>query len=232
MDPDMCERFLLLGAGRELADTFDLAEVPQVDSRYNIAPGQTVPVVLQDGTGRQLRALSWGLLPSWSKDPSVGFRAPNARCETVAAKPAFRAAFRKHRCLIPASGFYEWKTVGARKQPILFRPRDGLFAFAGLWDNWRGGDGTILDTFTILTTTANEVVTPIHDRMPVILDHADYGTWLDSATPGLVKLLRPYRAEAMTATAVGPWVNDVRHEGPKCIEPVGDQPFLFAGDRA
>jgi putative SOS response-associated peptidase YedK len=228
----MCERFLLLADGRELANAFELADVPQIAARYNIAPAQTVPIVLQVGPERILRALSWGLFPSWSKDPSIGFRAPNARCETVKTKPAIRAAFRKHRCLIPASGYYEWKTEGERKQPILFRPREGLFALTGLWDRWKGGDGTRLETFTILTTTANEVVRPTCDRMPVILDRADYGTWLDSATRGLAKLLRPYRAEAMTATPVDSWVNDARHEGPQCIEPVDDQHSLFVGDGA
>lgn len=220
----MCGRFFLLASGRELADAFDLPDAPLFE-RYNIAPGQTVPVVLQGDAGRVLRPMKWGLIPSWAKDASIGFKTINARSETAAEKPTFRAAFKKRHCLVPASGFYEWRTVGKKKLPTLFRPRSGLFAFASLWETWKGEDSPI-DTFTILTTSANEVVTPTHDRMPVVIDRADYGTWLD-ATKGGGDLLRPYRAEAMTATPVDPFVNDARHEGPQCIEPRADQPPLF-----
>ena len=219
----MCERFFLKLYG-QLAEAFGVADAPSIE-RYNITPGQTVPVVVQSEAGRQLRMMKWGLVPSWSRDPSIGFKTINARSETVAEKPTFRAAFKKRHCLVPASGFFEWKTIGKKKLPTLFRPREGLFAFAGLWETWEKG-GEPLNTFTILTTSANEVVTSTHDRMPVILDRADYGTWLD-ATKGGGELLRPYRAEAMTATPVDTFVNDARHEGPQCIEPRADQPPLF-----
>ena len=212
----MCGRCFLRVSGRDLADAFDLPDAPLFE-RYNIAPGQIVPVVLQSDEGRQLRVMRWGLVPSWSNAPCIGYKTINARSETVADKPTFRAAFKKRHCLVPASGFFEWKMIGKKKLPTLFRPSSGLFAFAGLWETWKG-EGSPLDTFTILTTSANAVVEPTHDRMPVVIDPADYGTWLD-ATKGGGELLRPYRAEAMTATAVDPWVNDARHEGPQCIEP-------------
>jgi putative SOS response-associated peptidase YedK len=158
------------------------------------------------------------LIPSWAKDPSIGFRTINARADSVADKPTFRTAFRKRHCLVPASGFYEWKAVGKKKMPTLFRPATGLFGFAGLWESWPG-DGEPLDTFTIITTDANATVTPTHNRMPVIIDPGDYGTWLDAASSTDGGLLRPYRPEAMMATPVGTYVNDAKHQGPECVEP-------------
>ena len=178
----MCGRFLLHTPVDTLQRAFGFAERPNLRPRYNIAPTQTVPIVRQkDGGGRELALVRWGLIPSWAKEAGIGGRLINARAETVAEKPAFRGAFRKRRALVPADGFYEWrKREGDRpKQPLLVRRRDGQpFAFAGLWEHWRGPEGEV-ETCTILTTEANAALAPIHDRMPVILDPACYDRWLD-----------------------------------------------------
>jgi putative SOS response-associated peptidase YedK len=161
--------------------------------------------------------MKWGLIPSWAKDPSIGFKTINARSETVSTKPTFRSAFRKRHCIVPASGFYDWQAVGKQKLPTLFRPTSGMFGLAGLWETWPG-DGTPLDTFTILTTDANETVMPTHNRMPVILQPADYATWLDATKSTDGSLLRQYPADAMTATFVSTYVNNAQHQGPQCVE--------------
>jgi putative SOS response-associated peptidase YedK len=162
-------------------------------------------------------------VPSWAKEPAIGSRLINARAETVAEKPAFRAAFKARRCLIPTSGFYEWQATGGKqKQPYLIRMRDGRpFALAGLWERWQGGDGGLVETCAILTTTANEVVRPVHERMPVIVARADFVAWLDPRTSAaeLHALLRPYPAEAMEAVPVGRYVGNPRNEGPRCLAP-------------
>ena len=152
--------------------------LPNVPPRYNIAPTQDAPVVRQtkDADEREMDMLRWGLVPSWSQGPDSGYSMINARAETVATKPAFRSAFRFRRCLVPADGFYEWRKVAGRKQPYRITVKDGEpFAFAGLWEHWTGPDGYVVQSFTIVVTEANELLRPIHDRMPVILDPADYG---------------------------------------------------------
>jgi len=168
--------------------------------------------------------LRWGLIPSWASDPAIGNRMINARAETAPDKPAFRAAFRRRRCLVAADGFYEWQRSGRGKQPYFFRTRDDrLFAFAGLWESWEGADHLAIESCTILTTEAGEPVLPIHDRMPVILAPGDYDRWLDPAVQrpdALRPLLRPYPPEAMMGSAVGPHVNNPIHDDPRCIEPI------------
>lgn len=152
--------------------------------RYNVAPSQPVPVVRQDAREpiRRLSTMRWGLIPTWAKDPSFGYRPITARSETVATTASFREPFRTQRCLIPADGFYEWKRSGTTKQPYCFEVNDGeLFAFAGLWDGWMNPQGELIQTCTILTTTPNALLTDIHDRMPVILDSDNYDLWLDPA---------------------------------------------------
>jgi putative SOS response-associated peptidase YedK len=177
--------------------------------------------------------MRWGLIPSWAKDASIAYRLLNARCESAAEKPAFRAAYRQRRCLVPADGFYEWKTAGKHKQPFVFRPRPaGLCAFAGLWETWRDGDDAPLHTFTIMTTAANDLLRSYHDRMPVIVAPPDFDVWLDPAVPvaELGRLFDPCPSGALTATPVSAWVNDVRHEGPRCLEPPAapaEEPSLF-----
>jgi putative SOS response-associated peptidase YedK len=225
----MCGRFALIDSGEAIAETFELSQAPVVAPRYNIAPTQPVAAVrmtphrTQGEQQRELALLHWGLIPSWAKDPTMGSRLINARSETAAEKPSFRAAYKYRRCLVPASGFYEWQKVNGRKQPYFIHlQQEGPFAIAGLWEHWQGADGSEIESVTLLTTQANELVQPIHDRMPVIIAPADYALWLDTAVqhPGEIQpLLRPYPAEEMAAYAVSTVVNNPRNEGKACIVP-------------
>src|SRR5262249_6483302 len=175
-----CGRFTLFADRTDLARLFGCGFGLSLQPRYNIAPGQPVPVVRtaeEQPDKQQVALLQWGLVPAWASDPEIGPRCINARSETVAGKPAFRAAFRQRRCLIPATGFYEWRKQGKARQPFLFPMQDGQpFAFGGLWDRWAKGDGR--ETCAILTTAANELVRPFHERMPVILPLAFHDDWL------------------------------------------------------
>ncbi len=160
----MCGRFTQRSDSKRLAKEFKVAEVPAAEARYNIAPTQDVLAVLEREDGREATFLTWGLVPSWAKDTSMGARLINARSETVAEKPAFRQAFKQRRCIIPADGFYEWVRTEGRKQPFFFRMRDeSPFGFAGLWERWEGEDGQVINSCAILTTEANEVLRPVHD---------------------------------------------------------------------
>jgi putative SOS response-associated peptidase YedK len=192
-------------------------------ARYNIAPTTPVPVVRNGGTGRIIVLQRWGLVPSWSKDPSMGARLANARSETVADKPSFRTPFRRNRCLIPADAFYEWRALaGGGKQPYAIRSAGGeLLAFAGIWDRWQGPEGP-LDTCAILTTTANAAMAPIHDRMPVILAREDHAAWLDPSTSAdrLLALLRPCPEAWLRLDPVDPRVGNVRNDDAGLLEPV------------
>ncbi len=219
----MCGRYTLTATGQQLADLFGLPEAPVLDPRYNVAPTQAVTVVWLGAAGRELVLARWGLIPPWANDPAIGNRLINARSETAADKPSFREAFRKRRCLIPATGFYEWQALGRSKQPFHFRLADGRpFAFAGLWERWDKGEQPV-ESCTVLTAAANGVVRPVHERMPVILRSEDHAAWLNAAAPlaGLPALLRPYPGDDLVAVPVGRWVNDPRHEGPECLAPAG-----------
>jgi putative SOS response-associated peptidase YedK len=221
----MCGRYTLSTTKKDIAEQFPLFEMPDLPPNYNVAPTQTVAAarIIADGNRRQIALLRWGLVPSWAEDLSIGNRLINARAETVADKPAFRAAYRKRRCLIVADGFFEWQKTGSKKQPYLFRlTGDVLFAFAGLWEHWER-EGQVVESCTILTTTANELLRAYHDRMPVILCPSDYERWLDPANQkadGLSSLLRPLPAEQMYAYPVSPRVNNPRHNDPECIAPL------------
>ncbi|MHB1424413.1 MAG: SOS response-associated peptidase [Gemmataceae bacterium] len=221
----MCGRFALFASGDEVAKRFQLAEAPLLDARYNIAPTQTVAVVRATASGRALAFLRWGLIPSWTSDPKIAYKLINARAETVADKPAFRSAFKQRRCLVPASAFYEWQQgKGRSKQPYCIRPRDGgLFALAGLWECWHDPGGEAVETCTVLTAEANELMRSLHERMPVILDPAADALWLDpgASAAALHGLFVPYPSERMEAFAVSPWVSNPKHEGPRCLEPAG-----------
>lgn len=222
----MCGRFTLNQPVEALAKVFDVQQLPDLAAEYNIAPTQKVATVLQnpESKKREFQQLHWGLIPSWAKDPGIGAKTINARAETVAEKPAFRSAFKHRRCLVLADGFYEWQRQQGKKQPFYFRLQDGQpFAFAGLWERWHSPDNEEIISCTILTTAANELLQPIHERMPVILDPQDYDLWLDSQvqTPQtLQQLLRPYPASAMTAYPVSTLVNNSRHNSPECIIPI------------
>jgi putative SOS response-associated peptidase YedK len=202
----MCGRYGLFASGDELAEWFKLAETPPFEPRYNIAPTQTVAVVRPAATGREFVFLQWGFLPPWARDATRTYPIINVRVETAAEKPSFQSAFKSRRCLIPASGFYEWQKAGNRhKQPYFIRPKGGgLFAFAGLWEG---------ETCTILTTEANDLMRPLHERMPVIVGRDVEASWLESAA------LAPYPSDLMEAYPVATWVNSPKHEGPRCAEP-------------
>jgi putative SOS response-associated peptidase YedK len=212
----MCGRFTLRTPAVDIAKYFNLSAQAewQTALRYNISPSQDVPVIRSTDGHRDLTMMRWGLIPSWAKDPKIGYSMINARSETAAEKPSFRAAMKKRRCLIPADGFYEWQKQGKTKQPFYIRLREQeLFAFAGLWERWQD-----VESCTILTTSANELLAPLHDRMPVILSPNDYDTWLDPATSDVSYLLDQYPAEEMIRYPVNPVVNNARHEGADCVE--------------
>jgi putative SOS response-associated peptidase YedK len=219
----MCGRFTLFESGQILSKMFGAPLTDSPASRYNIAPSQPVLVVrCAPESGRREFALTrWGLVPSWAKDPAIGNRLINARAETAHEKPAFRAAFRSRRCLIPASGFYEWQRLEKKKQPYFIRMQDGRpFAFAGLWEHWEGPDGSAIETCAILTTGSNAVITPVHDRMPVIIGPGNYDRWLDPADrkpESLNPLLVPYDPEGMIAYPVSPRVNSPANDDKGCI---------------
>jgi putative SOS response-associated peptidase YedK len=225
----MCGRFTLRTPSHKLIEQFGLETAKPSEPwdaivpRYNIAPSQTILAVRPSPAGRELVTMKWGFVPAWAPDPKGAMI--NARSETAAAKPTFRDAFRKRRCLIPADGFYEWKKTGRRKEPYHIRVTDGgLFAFAGLWESWQGQD-----TCTILTTTANPLVAPLHDRMPVILDPEDYSRWLDSAaqTEELQTLLKPYPEEKLITTTVDLRVNSAAVDDAQCLAPPRTEQTLF-----
>ena len=223
----MCGRFVLMTVGKDLAKRFGLEEEPDLRPRYNIAPTQMVVIIRldRDTLQKRLVQVKWGLVPFWAKDTAIGNRLINARAETAAEKPAFRSAFKTRRCLVPADGFYEWqKRKGDQKQPYFVSNADGSpFAFAGLWESWTAPEGEIIESCTILTTDANDLTRPIHDRMPVILKSKDYNLWLDPEVkdPKLLKpLLQPYPSERMKAEPVSPKVNKARYDAPDCVEVV------------
>lgn len=220
----MCGRYTLVEISEHLQIRFSFEDIEIVlDPRYNIAPTQDAPVLILRADTRVLTSMRWGLVPSWAKDKSIGNRMINARAETLAEKPSFKRAFASRRCLIPADGFYEWrKGFGKRKTPMRFVLRDREpFAFAGLWERWRGGGGDLC-TFTIITTSANELIEPVHHRMPAILKQEDENEWLDpEAKPDrLPALLAPYPADRMEAYDVSTVVNAPVNDSPACIEPV------------
>jgi putative SOS response-associated peptidase YedK len=225
----MCGRFTLRVPSHKLVEQFRLETAQpsepwdDIIPRYNIAPSQTILAVRPSASGRELVSMKWGFVPAWATDAKGAMI--NARSETAAAKPTFRDAFRKRRCLIPADGFYEWKKVGRRREPYHILLTDGrLFAFAGLWESWQGQD-----TCTILTATANQLVAPLHDRMPVILDPENYSKWLDPAaqTEQLQMLLKPYPDDQLTATAIDSRVNSAAVDDAQCLAPPRNARTLF-----
>jgi putative SOS response-associated peptidase YedK len=228
----MCGRFTLTDPDADLAVQFNLPEIPEISPRYNIAPTQPVAAV-RTAAGTELRELvflRWGLIPFWANDPKIGARMINARSETVAQKPAFRAAFRKRRCLVVADGFYEWQKQNGAKQPYFIRLRDSRpFAFASLWEHWKGPDDSVVESCTLLTTQPNVLLKPLHNRMPVIVHPRDYGLWLDpevQETGPLQDLFHPYPPDDMDAYPVSRWVNSPANDDPRCIQPqsqIGDQ---------
>ena len=231
----MCGRYSLSVPTEVLARIFRLASVPALTPRYNISPSQDAPVIRSDsGGGRRLDSLRWGLIPTWADDQTIGNRLIMARAESVPTKPAFRTAFRHRRCLIPADGFYEWLKSEGRKQPYLIRMHEGRpFAIAGLWEAWRDQGGKKIESFTVLTTTANEVAGQVHNRMPVIIGPENYDTWLDPKQEDdekLRSLLAPFAADQMEAFPVSSRVNSPKNDDAECIKPVRPKPVAKSRD--
>lgn len=224
----MCGRFTHLFTWRQLYELLALHGIEcEIPARYNVAPTQCAPVVVPDDSGlATLKQMQWGLIPSWADDPKIGSSLVNARGETVASKPAFRSAFKHRRCIVPISGFYEWKPIAGSKikQPLYITPTDqgDIWLLAGLWEVWQSPDHAPLETFTILTTAANEAMAKIHDRMPVILEPDHARQWMSqaanvSASPS--QLITQYPSERMLFTPVSRLVNSPRNESPECIRP-------------
>lgn len=238
----MCGRYTLTSTDG-LVDEFELImnlqpadQVP----RYNIAPTHMVPIIAnQPRNERVAESMRWGLIPSWAKDPAIGNRMINARCETAAEKPAFKQALRYRRCIVPADGFYEWQRRGKSKHPYFIHAKDTepggrssrqLLGFGGLWERWKTPDGTWLLSFTILTTAANPFMAPLHDRMPVIIDAADYDRWLDPEPQShevFDDILAPCPADRLAMYEVSQLVNSPKNDASACIAPVVRQATLF-----
>jgi len=226
----MCGRYSQTVSIEKLKERFR-AKSPKLPlkPRYNLAPSQNAPIVVRpkDGSGENLMVMmKWGLVPSWAKDPAIGHKMINARAETVAAKPSFRHAFRRKRCLVPADGFYEWRRLEGKKGkvPMRIQLKTGEpFAFAGLWERWEKGEGAALDTFTIITTMANALLKPVHDRMPVIVPPQTEEAWLDPDCDNPTKLgelLRPYDSDLMQIHEVSKLVNSPANDTEECIRKV------------
>lgn len=228
----MCGRYTITTPLEAIQRLFRVPERPNLGPRYNVAPTQDVPIVRRPPDGapdaRQLAAARWGLIPFWAKEAAIGNRLINARADGVADKPAFRDSFAKRRCLVVADGFYEWQKTDGRRQPwrIVLASREP-FGFAGLWAAWTNPDGERVESCTIVTTDANALVAPIHDRMPVILDPADFDAWLDGERETALGLLRPFDPAAMAAWPVDPRVGNVRNDDPGLIEPLPQQDRLL-----
>ena len=219
----MCGRFVLTSPLEAVQELFQVPERPNLAARYNIAPSQDVAIVrrTRDGAARELAQVRWGLIPFFAKDPAIGNRMINARLEGIGTRSAFREPFRRRRCLVPADGFYEWQQDGRKKQPWLIRLKGGgLFAFAGLWDVWRDPDGRSIHSCTIITGPANDLVAPLHDRMPVILAPEDHERWLSSDPAEAARLLGPCPSGWLVSFRVSPRVGSPANDDSDLIGPL------------
>lgn len=218
----MCGRYVLKASALELQKEFRLDEVPQLHARYNIAPLQAAPVIL-DAAPKKLVLAQWGLLPRWAKDPKLAHQLINARAETLKEKAAFKELLADHRCLIPCDGFYEWRHEGPQRVPhFIHDAGNHLLAMAGLWSRWRSPDGLDVDTFTIITTRPTAQLAALHDRMPVFLDAEGRERWLSGPTadlPALEELLKPWHASPLEITPVDTHVNSVAVDDERCLAP-------------
>jgi putative SOS response-associated peptidase YedK len=215
----MCDRFYLTATAADMKRTFGVDHMPELMSRYNIAPAQRSPIVIAMGKGRSVHRARWGLVPPWSRDLSLGGGMINAPAETLEEKPAYRRAFPAQRCLVPANGYFVWQTKGANKQPYKIALRSGaVFAFAGLWEKWTPETGEPVETFAIITTQANKLVSEVAERMPVIIAPADYRRWLTAPPDTARKLLLPYTG-GMTIARVSDRVNSVKNDDKDLLRP-------------
>jgi putative SOS response-associated peptidase YedK len=219
-NPTMCQRFYLTATPAEIRKQFRIKKVPALMPHFNIAAAQTSPIVIAEGRDRQVRLARWGLVPPWSRDLSLGARMITASSETIEEKAAYSKPFRSQRCLVPANGFYEWQSRGAKKQPYKIALRSGgLVAFAGLWETWAPENGEPIETFAIVTTAASKLVAEVHERMPVIIAPADYQLWLTASPVTAKKLLVPY-ASGLTIAPVGERVNDLHNDDVQLLSPL------------
>lgn len=232
----MCGRATLTTAASEIAEAFGIAAIPVGPPRYNVAPGQTVVVVRPGRELDEMALVRWGLLPWWSKADKAHKPLVQARAETLATAPAFRDAFRARRCLMVVDGFYEWRDTGSGRIPHHVRRKDGgLLAIAGVWDRSKAKDGALVETCAVVTTEARGALRELHDRMPLVLEGEDRERWLHAPAESASALMEHVagadaRAAELVAIPVSTWVNDVRHEGPRCLEPIAyfdQQPKLF-----
>lgn len=231
----MCGRFAQADGGKGVMGHLGICDTTcNVPARYNIAPSQHAVVIrrLPNQNTPVASLLRWGLIPHWTKDPAIGTRLINARCETVVEKPSFREAFVHRRCLVPTNGFYEWRGKGRDKQAFFIGMADGQpFAIGGLWESWQSQETTCTETFTIVTTQANACVAPIHDRMPVIVPIEHYATWLNNDTTlpvcSMIGLLSPFPAAPMISYPVSDWVNSPSHDSALCMQLVAIQKSLW-----
>jgi len=222
----MCGRFTLHTPELRIREAFNLDASASLglQPRYNIAPSQPVPIIRDTDSGREMVMARWGLIPHWSKEAKTKYSTINARIETVAEKPTYRTPFKHRRCLIPADGFYEWKVIDGRKVPHHIRMKDGgPFALAGLWDRWEG-DGESLESCSIIVMPANEVMKPLHERMPAIISPAHYDLWLDSRITDKAEIMNQLNSapsSQLVTYAISPWVNSPKHDDVRCITPAG-----------
>lgn len=224
----MCGRYTILKSADAVAERFDAGPLLPMDlPHYNVAPTNVVPVVTNEMGARILQPMQWGLVPPWARDLAIASKLINARADTLAEKPAFKAALVRKRCLIPADGFFEWRKEPDGRQPYLFRLRSQeMFAFAGLWEEWPSPDGSSLRSCTIITVEPNDLVAGFHTRMPAILPRADEAAWLapregrnSAVSADVVQYLRPYPSDSMEAIRVSRYVNSVKSTGPGCVAP-------------
>ena len=219
----MCGRYVRKSPPKEFGRLFHARGDVDLEAGYNVAPSQDVLVARNNDEGeRELAKLRWGLIPSWAKDPKVGYSTINARAETVAEKPMFRSAFKRRRCLVACDGFYEWSVANGKQPYYIHMADDAPFGFAGLHEHWEG-EGQVIESCTIVVGEPNNLIARIHDRMPCILDPKDYDLWMDpdvTEAGQLLPLLRPYPAEKMALYPVSRKVNSARHQGPSLIEPM------------
>ena len=228
----MCGRYALNTSTGDIENRFrSTGTLAGMEPHYNIAPGMHIPILLNEPEGRVIRLAKWGLVPHWAKDPAIGYKMINAQSEGISEKPSFRSSFRSSRCLIPATGFFEWSHIGKEKIPYYIHLKhEDLFAFAGLYSVWKDAEDHPMLTCTIITTTPNTLMKPIHDRMPVIFSKQDEDSWLDSTVSdpsALLALLDPYPASDMTAHTVSTGVNNTRNDSADLLDYVKPAPTLF-----
>jgi len=220
----MCGRFTLQTPEEQIRKAFNLQGSDQLGFNpcYNIAPSYDIPIIRDSDNGQALALAKWGLVPHWSKEPKTKYSTINARIETVAEKPTYRTPFKSKRCLIPADGFYEWTVVNGHKIPHYIRmQKGGVFAFAGIWDRWEG-EGETLDSCSIIVMPSNEVMKPIHERMPAIIAPAHYDLWLDSRITEkdeIMGYLNSAPSSSLKFYPISPWVNSPKHDDERCIQP-------------